>query len=95
MSFELKGVWCSKIFQKTSKILKNLFIKLKMFIWKYTIFILTFKGPRKFISWTSRKTQMTIFALVQNIVQTPMEALPLLVINLFSQDVLDCISKMC
>ena len=50
MSFELEGVWCSKIFQKKSKILKNLFIKLKMFIWKYTIFILTFKGPKKFIS---------------------------------------------
>ena len=54
------------------------------------MFIFIFKRPKKFISWTSRKTQMrNCFYLVPNIVETPMEALPLLVIYLFKHGVLD------
>ena len=57
--------------------------------------IFTFKGPKKFISWTSRRTQMTnsFFFLVLNIVDTPMEALVLLAIYLFSEGVFNLISS--
>ena len=69
---------------------KELFRKMKKaHIETYNIYIY-FQRPEEFISWTSRKTQMPncIFS-VPNIVETPMVALPLLVINLFNQGVLD------
>ena len=50
----------------------------------FPFLIYTFKGPKKFISWASRKTQMPYcFFPVPNIVETAMEVLPLLVMYLF------------
>ena len=78
------------------KSVRNFLVKSKKFIYKYTIFTFTFKGPKKFISWTSRKSQMpNCFFTVPNIVETPIEALPLPVIYLFNQGVLDFALKMC
>ena len=60
------------------------------------MFIFTFKGPKKFISWTFRNNQMpNYFFPVPNIVEIPMEALPLKVIYLFNQVALDFDLKMC
>ena len=74
---------------------KELFRKVKkVYIEIYSIQF-TFKGLKEFISWTSRKTQMPNCSfLVPNIVETPMEAFPLLVIYLFNQGVLDFVLKM-
>ena len=56
---------------------------------------ITFKGPKKFIFWTIRKTQMpSYFFPIPNIEKTHMETLPLRVIYIFNHVVLDFVLKM-
>ena len=53
---------------------RNFFVKRKKFKYKYTIFIFTFKAPKKFISWTSRKTQiLNCFFPVPNVMEFHLE----------------------
>ena len=62
MSFGLKRVWCGKKFQKKIESFENLFRKMKEVHIEIYNFIFTFNWPKKFISWTTRKTQMTVFS---------------------------------
>ena len=57
----------------------------------------TFTGPKKFISWTSGKTEMPdcFFTGTKQSGDTHRSTCPLLVIYLFSQSVLDFILRTC
>ena len=76
---------------------RNFFVKLKKFIMEIcNIIIFTSKVPRKFFSWASTKTEVPncIISLpAPTILETAMEALPLLLIYVFSQGGLDPIFK--
>lgn len=51
-----------KNFKKKIESFENLFRKMKEVHIEIYNFIFTFHWPKKFISWTTRKTQMTVFS---------------------------------
>lgn len=72
---------------------------MRYFFVKYTIFItFTFKVPQICYSWASRKTKnakLYNFVPVPTVVETVMEAIPLLVMYLFNYGGLDLVLERC
>ena len=92
-------MWCGKIFRKRpvwSRVEGTFSLNEKNQYRNIQLSYLPSKGPRNlFLGLLERPKCQIVFFLVPNIVDTPMEALPLLVIHLFNQDVPDFVLRMC